>query len=49
VRIDPDSQQMVLADALAGTVYWELQGREIRARVDGSRVAETYLRERWNG
>jgi hypothetical protein len=48
LRIDPDSLIIVLHRSLAGTPYWELNGAELRPRLDGSHPDREYLRRRWN-
>jgi hypothetical protein len=32
-----------------GTPYWELNGKVLRAKVDGEFIATKYLQQRWDG
>jgi hypothetical protein len=47
LRIHPESLQVVLDARLRQTSYWELNGRELRPRVDGSMPNREYLWARW--
>jgi hypothetical protein len=47
LRIDPDSLVVVLHRSLTDTPYWELNGAELRPRLDGSHPEREYLRRRW--
>jgi len=46
LRIEPDSLEVELDESLRGTAYWELNGRPLRERVDGSRPSRKRLQDR---
>ncbi len=47
LRIHPDTLTVWIHPTLAGTPYWELNGRPLRQRTDGKSPNREALRERW--
>ena len=47
VAVDPVSMRIRIADVLFETEYGRLEGKKLVKRIDGSRVSDDYLRERW--
>jgi hypothetical protein len=47
LRIHPDTLRVQLDKKLRDTPYWELDGRVLRSRVDGSRPSAEYLKLRF--
>ena len=47
LRIDPGNRTVVLDPKLSHTPYWELNGKTLRLRADGSQISEEYLAMRW--
>ena len=47
LRINPESLTIVIDDSLAETPYWDLNGKNLLPRVDGTQIGFKYLKERW--
>ena len=49
ISINPDTKVIEVDTRLRDTDYWQYNGNEIRRRVDGSQISDSFLRERNNG
>lgn len=47
LRINPETMQIVIDEILSGTPYWQMNGKKIAKRVDGSQIRKKYLKQRW--
>ena len=47
LHIDPSNLTIVIDETLRKSPYYELHGKLIRTRVDGSQIGEKYLKQRW--
>jgi len=48
LRINPDALTVMIGDSLKNTPYWQLNGKVIKPRIDGSQISPKYLKQRWN-
>ena len=46
--INPDILTIVIDDKLSKTPYWELSGKTIFRRADGTQISSKYLKQRWD-